>query len=251
MESEARPAPSESDPGDEFRSAGSDLPRAEARLILAENAVPLRRTVASAVLLAVGAVAVVLALGAISWAVGALLAETMAGWGAALIVAGAWLLVAAVGIAVPVRSHRGDPVVGLLGPASSAQARDLRSQAAAERDRAERRVQEAGLAVGEALVGAAAERGVQAAVAVVGKGAAEVVELTEGVVEELADDVVDGVEDVLGDDADGDPDGDDADGEGEDGQTPRLAVRVVTAPLRLVVSVLEEGLDRTRRSREE
>lgn len=243
MDSESRSGPPEPDPGDELRTAISQLGRAELRLVLAESAAPVRRTAGAGMLLALGAVAALIGLGALGWAAGALLATQMPAWGAALIVAGILSVVAAASFGMLVRRHRDDPLIRLLGPESSAAAQDMRAEAVIERERAEQRVQAAGLAMGEALVGAAAERGVQAAVAVVGKGAAEVVELTEDVVGELADDVVEGVEDVVGDgDAGDDPDG---------GTTPRLAVRVVTAPLRLVVSALEEGLDRTRRSREE
>ncbi len=244
LDSESTSRSPEPDPGDELRTAVSDLVRAEARLILAENVVPLRRSARATVLLMIGAVTLLLALATIGWAVGALLTTWMPAWGAALVVAGVWLLVAAVVFGVLVGRHRGDPVVRLLGPASSQAARDLRDQAVVERERAERRVQDAGLAMAESLAGAAAERGVQAAVAVVGRGAGQVAEE----IAELAEDVTDGVEDLLG--VGDEDDEDEAESDGSDDGPGRTA-RVVTAPLRLVIAVLEGGLDRSRRARGE
>ncbi len=243
MTREATSPSPETDPAEELRSAVSELARAEMRLILAENATAVRRSAAATVLLAVGVAALALALAGLAWTAGALLSTWMAPWGAALIVTAVLLVIAVVALGVLVRGHRDDPLVRLLGPESSEAAQALRTEAVAEREEAERRVADAGFAAGEALLGAAAERGVQAAVAVVGRGAGEIVEE----VEELADDLIDGVEDVLGID---DPDEVGEDGEdGADADTPGRAVRVVTAPLRLVVAVLEGGLERTRRPR--
>lgn len=262
MSNESTPPPSATEAGEDLRAALAELIGAESRLVLAERAGLLRRSVGAIALVAVGGVLLLVGVGAVAWAVGALLATVMAPWGAALIVGALLLGLGGVALAVVTRRHRDDAIVRLLGPEASAAARELRAQAVTDRERAEVRVQNAGIAVGEALLASAAERGVQAAVAVISDGAGEVIEAAGDEVEELVDDVTEGIQDFLGIDDDDAEDGEEdtgADGAGErrdtrsvedDDASPGLPTRVITAPIRLVVAVLQGGLQRSRRLRD-
>jgi uncharacterized membrane protein YqjE len=109
------PEPKERPLGDLVRDLTeqtSRLVRQEVRLARTEMQTKAREAASAAVLFAVAAVAAFFVLWALSWAAIEGLSETLPGWASALIVAGAWALIAAIAALVGRnRSRRATPPV--------------------------------------------------------------------------------------------------------------------------------------------
>ena len=174
------------DDGESGRLAGqlgnelAHLLRCDAELAMAERMPEIRRTATEAAVLAAGVSALLFALAGGSWAAGLGLASVVPAWSSALIVAGVWLVVAAV-LLLHERTRR---LVSCLSDESQAQALTSRR---AERNEAERTLRDTAEALAEALLHDAEARAVHATTGAARRGIDEAEHEAGLLITQLAD----------------------------------------------------------------
>jgi hypothetical protein len=174
------------DGGDSGRLAGqlgnelAQLLRCDAELAMAERMPEIRRAAAEVAVLVAGLAALLFALAGGSWAAGLGLASVVPAWSSALIVGGAWLIVAAALLL----HKRPRALISRLSDES--QARALASTRA-ERDEAERTLRDTAEALAEALLHDAESRAVRAATGAARRGVDEAEREAGLLITQLAD----------------------------------------------------------------
>jgi signal transduction histidine kinase len=163
--------------GDEL----AHLLRCDAELAMAERMPEIRRTATEVAVLSAGVVALLFALAGGTWAAGLGLASVVPAWTSALILAGAWLLVAVVLLVV----HR-DPRRLVARLSDESQAAMLASRRA-ERDEAERNLRDTAERLAEALLHDAEARGADAAAAAARRGKDEAEREAAQLIAQIAD----------------------------------------------------------------
>jgi hypothetical protein len=145
----------------------SSLVRRDVEVSAAERLPTLRRALLDLAAIAVVALAALFTLGALSVAAGRLLEGPLSGWAAAVVVAGAWAVVAVVGTAVLVRPRtqprEREELFGLLQMLTRDQGlEELRAASEEARDEAEREMRRSAEALVETLLHEAAEHQLKA-----------------------------------------------------------------------------------------
>jgi len=159
----------------------AQLLRCDAELAMAERMPEIRRTAGEAAVLAGGVVALLFALAGGSWAAALGLANEISGWAAALVVAGVWLLVAAVALVVYEHPRR------LVSRLSDQNQADVIESAKAERAQAEQSLRVTAAQLAEALLHDAEARAMQSAASAVSRGVDEAEHEAGRLISQLAD----------------------------------------------------------------
>ncbi len=157
----------------------SQLVRSDVELAAAERMPEVRQTLGELAMAAAGLVALLFALAAASWGAALGLTHVIPGWSAALVVAGAWLIVAVVLFA---REHPRK----LLDRLSAEQHTKVMASNKVQRDQAEREIRETAELLAQALLREAEAQGLRAASSLAGRGVEEVEDETRHVLTELA-----------------------------------------------------------------
>jgi hypothetical protein len=162
--------------GDEL----AHLLRSDAELAMAERMPEIRRTATEVAVLTAGVAALLFALAGGTWAAGLGLAGVVPAWSSALIVAGAWLLVAAV---LLLHEHPRS----LVSRLSDEHQVEMLASRRAERDEAERRLRDTAERLAEALLHDAEARAVHAATGAARRGIDEAEREAGLLIAQLAD----------------------------------------------------------------
>jgi len=162
--------------GDEL----AQLLRCDAELAMAERMPEVRRTATEVGVLAAGLIATLFTLAAASWAAGFGLATAIPAWSSALVVAGAWLLVAFLLL----RHEYSRRLVSRLSVERQAA---LISSASAERDQAEQTLRRTAEQLAEALLREAEVRAMGAAASAARRGVDEAEREAGQLLNQLAD----------------------------------------------------------------
>lgn len=141
----------------------SRLVRMDVELAAAERLPELRQAASEVAVTAGGLVAMLFAAAALSWAAGIGLTHAIPGWSAALVIAGAWLITAAVLL-------RHDYARGLRSRFSPESQAAVIASNRAEREEAEQEIRRTAERLAEALLKEAEARGLRAATTVAERG---------------------------------------------------------------------------------
>lgn len=158
----------------------SKLVRNDVELSAAERLPELRRIATELAALVAAAIAVLFALGAASWAGGIGLSHVMSGWAAALVVAGAWSLVAFL-----LFSHEYSR--RLIARLSEERRTRVITSSRVEREQAQQTLRETAERLAQALIREAEEQGMRAATSFARRGVQEVEEEAGSLISQLAD----------------------------------------------------------------
>ena len=158
----------------------SMLVRNDVELSAAERLPEVKRLATELAVLVAAAVACFFALGAASWAGGIGLSHVMSGWAAALVVAGAWALVALL-----LFGH--DYSRKLIGRFSEERRTDVIATCRTEREEAQEKLRETAEHLAAALLHEAEAQGMRAAATMARRGVQEVEEEAGNLLTQLAD----------------------------------------------------------------